>query len=83
MNKNLLSALRKCHHNQGHEWYGYLRPQEILELRDLGVGYNEESGFVDIAIERKKKGICNGLWFYFQANGEFEELRNGIRKDNN
>lgn len=72
----LLSAVKKCKHNGGEEWYGYLLPQEILELRDLGVVIpSTQEHLVDIAIDRKRRGACAGVWFYFYQNDGFLKLK--------
>jgi len=78
MNKTLKSAIHKCSHFGGEVWYGYLRPQEILELRDLGVLFNSNSGITKIAIERKQEGCCNPLWAYFTPTDGFLEVKKNV-----
>jgi len=79
MNPTLKSAIRKSEHFSGRSWYGFLRPQEVLELIDLGVVFNYRSGMQKIAIERKREGTCNPLWFYFEPTKEFLEMKKNVK----
>jgi len=83
MNSILKSAIRKCAHFAGRSWCGYLRPQEILELIDLGIAFNWRSRMHEIAVERKREGVCNPLWFYFEPTDEFLEMKKNVRNINN
>ena len=67
MNKHLISALKKVHRHYKDEWVGYLIPNEIVALFEDGAKINEfQRENIEFAKERKAKGKCNPVWFYFK-----------------
>ncbi len=74
---HLHNAIRKCSHQYKRNWGGYLLPEEILALRDIGA--ITEKHYIDIAIDRKQNGRCTGSWTYFNANIKFNVLREGMK----
>lgn len=74
---HLHNAIKKCRHEAGREWGGYLIPKEILALADLGVECRKDD--VKQAVYRKQNGLNHGRWFYFIANKKFEILKSKIK----
>jgi len=70
---HLYNAIKKCRHQYNRHWGGYLIPKEILALKELGVDCKGRG--IELALDRKQRGINNATWFYFNANKKFEILK--------
>ena len=83
MNKNLRSAIYKSNKNDFHriEYCGYLTPSEILELLKLNIHPFNKNGLKEWNMDKKKKGICNPTWFYFEPNKHFLELKERVMNE--
>lgn len=77
----LLSAIHKTirFYESTKECAGYFTPYEILTLIEFGVKPNEyQDRVIRYALDKKKNGISNPIWFYFYPNEEFLK-RKGIK----
>jgi hypothetical protein len=67
--RHLKSAIFKSRRYHKRIWVGYLTPSEILALLESGAKINSPSYAEEHAKERKEKGECSSVWFYFFPDG--------------
>lgn len=77
LKKKVYEIAQKCRCNQGTEWSGYLRPDEILTLMESDTVSVDK--FHEVYVERakadKEKGLMNPVWFYFYPKKDFLKMK--------
>jgi len=63
--ETLARALRKCRHQDGRQWGGYLTVMEALALLDAGA--TKPSRTKESLEMRRLQGDGQAFWFYFDA----------------